>query len=163
MAICEKLSIDLKGVAAPMHFMTRLETIEGPVFFDAFSGNRIMSFDEAVDWLCQITKWPADQVETCLEPASERDIIIRMLMNLKSYYAMREQWDAAWIVLNRLAALSPSDYSTRRDLAFTAGRANHTGTAIRLLKSLLRHCPHEERQAIQDELANVENQLHRWN
>jgi regulator of sirC expression with transglutaminase-like and TPR domain len=163
MAICERLSIDLQGVAAPMHFITRLESIEGPVFFDPYSGNRILTFDETVGWLSQITKWPATQVESCLEPASHREIITRMLMNLKSYYAMHENWAAAWIVLNRLSALSPSDYATGRDLAFIAGRANHTGTAVRLLKSLLTRCPEDERQAIEEELEVVEKQIHRWN
>lgn len=163
MAICEKLSIELLGVAAPMHFITRLESIEGPIFFDPFSGHRIMSFDETVQWLCELTKWPAREIQVCLEPAGARDIIIRMLTNLKLHYALHEEWAAEWLVLNRLVALNPGDYETRRDLAFTAGRANHTGAAIRLLKSLLNHCPDEERQAISDELANVEKQLHRWN
>ena len=163
MAIGEELSIDLVGVAAPMHFIARLETIEGPVFLDGFAGNRVMTLDETVDWLSTITKWPAQQLEGCLKPASSREIVIRMLTNLKLHYAIRQDWNAAWLVMNRLHALNPADYETRRDLSFAAGRANQPGIAMRLLKSLLNHCPDDERESILKELLKAEKQLHRWN
>lgn len=163
MAVAEQLGIELGGVAAPMHFLTRVDSPEGPLFLDAFSGRRILDQDETIEWLCSISQLPPSQVERSLQPVEPRLIIQRMLTNLKVIYARDEDWTAAWPVQNRLLALNPSQYAERRDLALLAVKSNRAGVAVRLLKSLMNSCPEDEREFLSEQLDEAGRQVARWN
>ena len=163
MAVCRELNIDLQGVAAPRHFLSRVETPDGPLFLDAFAGCRIMNREEVLSWLTELTRLPKREISRHLKPVTARPIITRMLNNLKVLYAQREDWESAWKVQSRLAALSPSDYPERRDLALVAMRAEKTGLAIRLLNTLLRICPEEDRIGLEQHLEIAHREVHRWN
>lgn len=163
MAVADQLGIELTGVAAPMHFLTRVESPEGPLFLDAFSGRRILDQEETVEWLCGISQLPPSDVERSLSPVEPRLIIQRMLTNLKVIYAKHEDWSAAWSVQNRLLALNPAQYSERRDLALLAVKSDRHGVAIRLLKSLINSCPEEDREVLSQQLDEAGRQVARWN
>ena len=65
MTLAERLGIELVGVAAPMHFLTRYESIEGPLFLDSFTSGRIMTFVETAGWLQQLTGADGNGHQTC--------------------------------------------------------------------------------------------------
>ena len=162
-AVCEAVGIELNGVAAPMHFLTRVESPDGPLFLDAFAGRRILTFGETVEWLEELTRQPRNTIARALDPTDTRTIIARMLMNLKVLYARQENWSAAWPVQQRLVALDPTQYPERRDLALIAVRADRPGIAVRLLQSLLGGCPEDERELLESQLKAAQQQVHRWN
>lgn len=163
MEVADRLGMTLSGVSSPMHFLAMTETAAGPVYIDGYSGGRLLTEDEATDWLCELTRMERDQVERSLEPADNRTIAIRMLNNLRTLYAGNADWPAAWKVQNRLVALNPGSYPLRRDLALIAVRAQHSAVAVRLLKSLLNSCPEDERELLQDQLTMAQNDIPRWN
>lgn len=162
-AVCETAGIELNGVAAPMHFLTRIESPDGPLFLDAFAGRRILTFGETIEWLEELTRLPRHSIGRSLDPTDTRTIITRMLTNLKVLYARQENWSAAWPVQQRLVALDPTQYAERRDLALIAVRADRPGVAVRLLKSLLSGCPEDEHELLESQLETAEQQIHRWN
>lgn len=162
-AVCRAAGIELRGVASPMHFLTRIESPDGPLFLDAFAGRRILTFGETVEWLSGLTTMSPSVISQSLEPTDTRTIITRMLTNLKVLYARQENWSAAWPVQQRLVALGPSRYADRRDLAFIAMKSDHPGMAVRLLKSLLTTCPEDERGLLESQLEAAQQQVHRWN
>jgi len=163
MAVCQGAGLDLCGVASPMHFLTRVESPEGPLFLDAFAGRRILTLAETVDWLTGLTTMPPHVIVRLLEPTDTRTIITRMLMNLKVLFTRQENWSAAWPVQQRLVALGPSRYADRRDLALIALKSNRPGIAVRLLLALLKSCPEDERELLESQLGNARQQVHRWN
>jgi regulator of sirC expression with transglutaminase-like and TPR domain len=163
MEVAEQLGLTLSGVSSPLHFLTMAETATGPVFLDGYSGGRLLSEKETVDWLCDLTQMRPDQVEQSLEPADNRTIVIRMLNNLRTLYAGNEDWSSAWIVQNRLVAISPASYPLRRDLALIAFKAQHSSTAARLLRSLLNTCPDEDREFLTSQLEEAQRDIPRWN
>lgn len=162
-AVCRELGIELQGVGAPRHFLARLDTLEGPLFLDAFAGCRILTRDETVEWLSSLTGMTKREVARHLEPVGPRPIIFRMLNNLKVIYAEQLDWTGVWKVQSRITALSPSEYAERRDLALAATQADRAGQAIRLLKSLLNSCPENDREMLQLHLKHAESIVHRWN
>jgi regulator of sirC expression with transglutaminase-like and TPR domain len=163
LAVSKAAGVELSGVAAPLHFLTRIEALEGPLFLDAWVGRRILTEVEAIDWLEGISACPREIIARSLGPVDTRTIVQRMLTNLKVLYARNEDWLAAWPVQNRLYALSPTSYSERRDLALVALKADRPGLAVKILKSLQQVCPPEERQLLTVHLSDAEQQLHRWN
>ena len=116
-AVAKEIGIDLRGVAAPQHFLTRFDGVEGTFFLDPFVGGRVMDRDECLHFLHEITNMPESELKPCLKPADSRAIVIRMLNNLKVLHAKHEDWPAAWLVQERLVALKPTYYEERRDLA----------------------------------------------
>ncbi len=100
-----------------------------------------------------------DQVEPLLEPASPREIIIRMLNNLKAVHVRNEDWSNAWKSQKRLAALHPGAYDHQRDLAYLAMKSNHPGQAIDAIEDCLRDCPDRDRPMLMTQLRTAEHQI----
>ncbi len=140
-AAAQRAGIDLVGVASPMHFLARFDGSSSTYFIDAFNQGRILRYNRCLDWLRQMTELDADEIEPMLEPASPREIIVRMLNNLKSVYVQQDDWEPAWKVQRRLTALQPTAYDQRRDLALVALKSNRLGLAIDLLDDCVEHAP----------------------
>lgn len=163
MAVAERVGIELKGVSAPMHFLARYESVDGPLFIDAYAGGRIMTAGECLAWLGELSGLPTDELRFALRPARPKNIVVRMLNNLKALHTRQENWPAAWMVQHRLAALQPASYVERRDLAFISLRAQRPGPAIDLLRSCLGCCPPDEKDALQERLSQAVATVARWN
>ena len=163
MAVARAIGVDLQGVAAPQHFLTRFDGIEGTVFLDPFVGGRLMDRDECLHFLHEITSMPESELKPCLKPADSLAIVIRMLNNLKVLHAKHEDWPAAWRVQERLVALKPASYEERRDLAFIAMKSERTQEAIDLLEDCLAECPAEQTALLEQHLDEAKRQLARWN
>jgi regulator of sirC expression with transglutaminase-like and TPR domain len=162
-AVAERVGLDLRGVAAPRHFLTRYESADGPLFVDAYHGGRVLTRDECLRFLAGVTGMPPELVTPCLAPADPRAIVIRMLNNLKALYAKRGEWPAAWHVQHRLVALQPAAYGERRDLALIALKAGRPGCAVDLLNSCLASGPEEDRPQLKGHLRAAQSQLCRLN
>ncbi|MDA1164472.1 MAG: transglutaminase-like domain-containing protein [Planctomycetota bacterium] len=163
MEVASRLGLTIHGVSSPMHFLVMAETVAGPVYLDGYSDGRLMTEHEAVDWLSDLTRQERSQILRSLKPADDRTIVRRMLNNLRTHYAGSSNWPAAWLVQNRLLALDPGNYGERRDLALIALRAQYSATAARLLKSLLKSCPDEDRKLLNDQLDAAQRDIPRWN
>ncbi len=163
MAVAAQAGITLEGVAAPAHFLTRFEAVEGPVFLDAFCGGCVRSYEETLQRVRNATGLSSAKSESLLEPASPRAIVIRMLHNLKTIHAQAENWSAAWMVQHRLVLLLPGSYDERRDLGVVALRSDRPGQAIDLLQNCLKTCPPEETQPLTTFLEEAQRQVMRWN
>ncbi|MDP1798591.1 MAG: transglutaminase-like domain-containing protein [Planctomycetaceae bacterium] len=163
-AVAEEAGIQLSGVAAPMHFLTRYDGAGGTFFVDAFNQGRVLNYDRAVRWLQEMTELTPDEIEPMLEPARPRDIVIRMLNNLKALYVQQEQWDSIWSVQRRLTALQPTVFDQRRDLALVALKTNRPGLAIDLLQRCMNDSDDEkDRRTIAQYLQAAEQMLSTWN
>lgn len=163
MAVARAIGLELCGVAAPQHFLTRLDSLDGPIFLDPFVGGRVMDRDECLHFLHEVTSMPESELKPCLKPADTRAIVIRMLNNLKVLHAKHEDWPAAWLVQERLVALKPTSYEERRDLAFIALKSEHTQEAIELLEDCLAECHEDQAEILQQHLDEAKRQLARWN
>ncbi len=163
MAVAARLGIELCGVAAPMHFITRYEGIHGPLFVDAFGRGRILTQEDCVAWLQEKTGQPAEQIEHSLGSASVRNIVVRALNNLKGLHIGQETWTRALRVQQRLAALEPANYHQRRDLALLSLRAGDAGRAVDLIDACLKTCPADERPLLEQHRDEAKRELSRWN
>ncbi len=163
MAVAQRVGLDLRGVSAPKHFLTRYESVEGTLFVDPFARGRVLSKQECTRWVCGFAGLCKEDVRPALKSVGPRTIVIRMLNNLKSLYARKANWTAAWMVQHRLAALQPCSYLERRDLALISLQANRPGHAVDLLRSCLETCPPSEKTTLELQLREASAQLCRWN
>lgn len=158
-AVGRRLGLDVYGVSSPAHFLVGCQTEEGDAFVDPFYAGRILTRDEAVGWLQELTGWEAADVAATLRPAEPREIVLRMLYNLKRIYNHLENWPAAWLVQQRLAALQPGVFGAKRDLGRLALRTQRPAQAHDLLRDCLKSCPPEERGALESLLSEARCQI----
>jgi len=163
MAVAKAAGIELLGVGAPGHFLTRYETFDAPLFVDAFAGGTILTYAECTRRLETAQGVPHDEVRQAIEPVGPRLIIIRMLNNLKTLYAKQEEWKACWQAQHRLLALQPSVYGQRRDWAVISLKAGRLGPALEMLESCLQTCPAEDKAFLEQQKREAHGKLAQWN
>lgn len=163
MAVAERAGLTLQGVSAPAHFLTRYETPDEVLFIDAYASGEVLTLKDCIARVQSGTGVPREVAMSALEPVGPRQIIIRMLNNLKALYANQENWQALSIVQHRLLALQPASYGERRDWGVASLKAGKAGPAIDMLNACLETCPAEEREALEQHLQQAKRQLARWN
>ena len=162
-AVARRLHLPLQGVAAPVHFLCRLDAPAGPLFLDAFSSGRVMELDECLDWLGQLTGLAHEQLVPELGPARPRQIIQRMLNNLKAIYIEQDDWKPALSVQQRLTLLEPASYAQRRDLALVTLKAGHPDRALGMLQSCAKTAPSDDLAALERLIDQAQSALAAWN
>jgi regulator of sirC expression with transglutaminase-like and TPR domain len=123
MEIGRRVELPLEGVSFPGHFLVRLRMRGGTLVLDPFSGGAPQSEAELRERLKRVV--PRDvmggvsvaelPLEQFLEPASHRQILARVLRNLKGVYREKDRPERLLEVLNRMLILSPEAASERRD------------------------------------------------
>jgi regulator of sirC expression with transglutaminase-like and TPR domain len=112
--ICRRVGIDASGVSYPGHFLVRSATPNGAIFIDPFEG---VPLDEA-ELLALYQRATGDDGPIDprrLEPASRKQILLRMLNNLRGIYQARADAKRLHEVLLRMSVLAPSD-ELRREI-----------------------------------------------
>ncbi len=113
----------LFGVGFPGHFLVKLALADGAMLIDVFGGGIALSVDDLRARLKAALRGEVEHpLEVYLRTATEREIVARMLRNLKSIHLHAADWGAALEVQNRLIALLPEAAEERRDRALLYDR-----------------------------------------
>lgn len=121
----QRLGLKLKGVSFPGHFLVKVRVTGGELVLDPYAGGRSLSEEDLRERLAQFTdKDTAKELplEDFLEPASPRQILARLLRNLKAIYLEAKDFDKALSVMNRLVILLPDVPEERRDRGLVFAR-----------------------------------------
>jgi regulator of sirC expression with transglutaminase-like and TPR domain len=164
MSVGRRVGLEIVGVALPGHFLAKGVQDRMELLFDPFHGGRILAPEECERLIESVTGRPFTLTPELLAATPPGFIVQRMLNNLRSIYAEREDFDRTVRVLNRQRQLAPGDVSLRRDIGITLMRGEKPGPAIDHLKAYLESAPYAEdaadvRQALGRALAEVA----RWN
>ena len=111
-----RLGLNCYGVGLPGHFLVGLA--EPDLYLDAFNGGLLLS---AADCRRQVAEGFGSQVpwqEEFLAPCTNREILFRMLTNLKHIFIAHQDYRSATRVLERLALINPSMYDSYKELAW---------------------------------------------
>lgn len=110
--------LKLFGVGFPGHFLVKLLVHDGAMLIDVFGGGVPLSADDLRERLRAATHGSETlPLEVYLRPASEREILARVLRNLKAIHWNGGEWVAAFEVQQRLVAVLPDEPVERRDRA----------------------------------------------
>lgn len=117
MELGQRLGLKLEGVSFPGHFLVRLPVDGGLIVLDPFHGGKSVGAEElklrARNVLGQESLSDAD-LRGLLGPAERREVLVRMLGNLKGIYRQRQEPERALTVCDRLVQLT-GDIEERRD------------------------------------------------
>jgi len=101
-----RLSIPVKGINFPGHFLVRYGD-EPHLIVDPFSG-RILSEPDCATLLKQIAGSKAVLKQYYFQIASNKDILIRILDNLKKIFWEKKSWDKSKACIERQMLLRPA-------------------------------------------------------
>ncbi len=123
MEVGRRVGLPLEGVSFPGHFLVRLRLRGGMLVLDPFTGGAAQSEAELRERLQRVipegvadnlpvAELPLDQF---LEPASNRQILARVLRNLKGIYREADKPERMLDVLNRMLLVAPDASVELRD------------------------------------------------
>lgn len=140
--LAQGLGLAARGVAFPGHFMLKVNLPNGQVVIDPLDGQSL-SREELAERL-EPFKQVNSQVEEIdiplglyLQVAPPRDIIARMLRNLKEIHASQEDWQRLISVQNRLIVLLPHAWSEFRDRGLAHAEMGQTKQALEDLETFI--------------------------
>ena len=163
--LAQQIGLDAQGVAFPGHFLIKLRLNQGQrkgeVLIDPFTG-RSLSRDDLGEMLLPYRRshglLDEDEMPLALflQSASPRDVLARMLRNLKEIHRSNEDWASLMAVQQRLVVLLPRDWEERRDRGLTYAELGHAGEAAHDLENYLEHRPAaDDHLAIAERLAEL--------
>ncbi len=142
MEIGRRAGLKVDGIGFPGHFIVRVredENAEG-VLVDSFHA-RTLDEADCQDLLDTAYGGSVALTDKHLVPASNREILERLLRNLKSIYAQAGLHRSALAAVERILLLSPSASEEHRDRGVLLGQLNRFGEAIRETRTYLRGRP----------------------
>ncbi len=111
----KRIGIDIRGVSFPGHFLA-LHPASPPVLFDPFSAT-VIDEKQCRDRLRAAISPEAELEPGMLDPAPNKEILARILTNLKLIHVRSSAFDAALACSERILLLHPDQPSELRDRA----------------------------------------------
>jgi len=150
------IGLKLSGIGFPGHFLVKAQCGEGLLLIDVFARGVSLSAADLRHRLDQVLRGTKAPLEAYLRVASEREILARMLHNLKAIHADGEQWQALLEVQNRLVALLPDSAEERRDRGLVYAQLECPRAAANDLAAYLTMEPGaSDREDIRERLAQL--------
>jgi regulator of sirC expression with transglutaminase-like and TPR domain len=146
--VAARVGLTVQGVGFPGHFLVKCAAGGREVFIDPFHGGEVLSAEDCVARLQARARSRAEFDPRHLEAVGPRQILARLLHNLKRIYVEASDDVRALWVVDRLLILAPDDAIERRDRGLVAARLGHPLVATRDLEAYLAATPgaadHEE-------------------
>ena len=149
MAVGRRVGLPLEGVSFPGHFLVRLRLRAGVLVLDPFAAGAPQSEAELRERLQRVippgvtdnvpvSELPLDQF---LEAATHRQILARLLRNLKAIYRETDKPERLLEVLNRMLVVAPDSSAELRDRGIVYQRLECYRAALKDLTDYLQREP----------------------
>ena len=152
MELAQGLGLSVRGVGFPGYFMVKVHLPMGQAVIDPLSG-KSLSREQLSEQLEPFRRRNGllDESEVplglYLQAAPSREIIARMLRNLKEIFTTQMDWERLLAVQERLVILLPDSWSEYRDRGLAHAELGHSDEALSDLECYLNHA---------DDLVDVE-------
>ncbi len=149
------------GVSFPGHFLVKLRLPQGEAVIDPFNGQSL-SREQLEERLAPVRRHQGlvgdDEVPLglFLQAASPRDILARMLRNLKEIHRTAGDWRALLAVQERLVVLLPDQAAERRDRGLAQAELGRLDRACEDIETYL------QRTRGAPDAAEMRRRLRRW-
>jgi regulator of sirC expression with transglutaminase-like and TPR domain len=141
MEVARRAGLALEGVGFPGHFLVKLRPEMGPeIFIDPYNGGELLTADECGARFKTGTQG-REFDKRWLQGVTPKQILGRMLHNLKRIYVEQGDDVRAFWVIDRLLLLTPDDTDEIRDRGLVSARLGLKPAAARDLATYLERQP----------------------
>lgn len=140
--VARRAGVRASPVGFPGHFLASIDDGDGSrLVIDPFNGGGVRS-EEALGELLRRSGSTLEYSEELLAPTPVRQVVSRMLMNLRGVYTMRGEYARLLVVFDRLLELWPDSIDELRDRGFLFARLGAPDAALADLARYLERAPH---------------------
>lgn len=136
-----RLGLPLEGVNFPSHFLVRYRGDAISLLLDPFDGGKVRFEDQAQELLDQVYGGMVRVQPSFLRMATKRDMLVRLLANLKGVYVNVSDHARALAVVERLLILQPESRGDLRARGLLLARLGRRGEAAEQLQAYLESAP----------------------
>jgi regulator of sirC expression with transglutaminase-like and TPR domain len=155
-----RLGLPLLGVGMPGHFLVKCSDASGEIVIDPFGGGAILSPADCQRILDPLFDGRVTFKPRMLAPVSNRQILMRILNNLKGIYVKADQYGKALAAADRLLILRPDSPCDLRDRGLLAFQLKRYDDASADLDRYLRLVPEaEDHDVIRDHLRSIRERV----
>ncbi|HEX7733704.1 MAG TPA: transglutaminase-like domain-containing protein [Ktedonobacteraceae bacterium] len=130
MEVGKRLGLRIAGIGMPFHFIVRCELQDASIYIDPYEKGKFLSEQDCRDRLSQIFKNQADFDPSWLEPLSAKQLLARMLTNLKNLYRHKGDYSRALMACDRLLLINPDQPAELHDRGILHFHLKHYSRAI---------------------------------
>jgi regulator of sirC expression with transglutaminase-like and TPR domain len=160
MEIARRLGRTVHGIGLPGHFIVQYEDEHVTAFIDPFHAGRLMSDTECFELAQEITGLDVSADPTVLKPVSKRQILLRMLNNLRSVYFQRREPLRAIEVLGLLIEADPGSPEEYKQRGVCLAQVQRFEEARQSLESYLRLSPEApDRDPVSQQIERINRYL----
>lgn len=158
MELANQIGLNVKGISFPGHFLMKLTVQSGDIILDPINGASL-SREELEEWLLPYFGQYRMQdipLAVYLQNAHPREILSRMLHNLKALFAEHQDWERMLKVQQRLVVLLPEEITERRDRGLAYAHLECPQAALEDLQAYLAERPYAtDAQSLRDKLPEL--------
>ena len=136
-----RLGLPLHGVNFPGHFLVRYDGEALKLLVDPFQAGAIRFEDEAQDLLDRVYGGTVTLQPSYLRPADRKDIIVRLLANMKGIYLNTRDDRRALAATERILLVRPDAAEEVRDRGMLLARLGFADEALQELREYLTRAP----------------------
>lgn len=147
--VARRVGVRVDGINFPGHFLVRAsdDSVEDPIIIDPFHEGAVVAESDCRALLKEHVGDEAAFDRSLLEPATRRQIVTRMLVNLKRSYVRLRSMPQARAVADLLVMLDPAALNELRDRGLLAYHLDDFSAALRDLETYLRLTPRTDADA----------------
>ena len=116
--IGRRIGLPVQGVSFPAHFLVKCPLREGTVVLDPYAKGVSLSLEQLKQRIKSLRNGvepPRSVIAGMLAAASNKDILVRMLRNLKGIYTHHREWLKALAATDRILSVMPDLAEEYRD------------------------------------------------
>ena len=139
-----RLGVPLVGVGFPGHFVVKYAGPDGETVLDPFqAGSRVnqAQMEDKLRSMYGPNNPFAGQLPKLLAAVGKKDMLLRMLRNLKQIYTQKEDFERALSVVERILLVAPDHPVEVRDRGAIHHRMGHQQLAVRDFQRYLQLAP----------------------
>lgn len=164
MEVGKRIGMQIDGMGFPYHFMVRYHWLEGNIYIDPFSNGLILNEQECLDRLHALTRHHIPLHSRWLEPVTPKQMLIRVLNNLKGVYINKNDFEHALSISDLIIILLPHIGIEQRDRGFLHLELKHYGKAMKDLHAYLELTPNaSDRYEIRKHIKGIKQTIAQLN
>ena len=165
MEVARRVGLPLVGVGMPGHFLLKVYDVEGQqILIDAFNNGSMLNAADCERRMRQVYAGELQFKPEFLLPVGRRQILTRMLNNLRHIYMSARQFRKTLMIVDMVLAIyprSPEDVKQRAMLRFSTGQLP---AAQRDLEQYLAMSPEaSDAEEIRQTVVGIRKTLASWN
>lgn len=154
--IARRLSFPMFGVGLPGHFIVKYVDAQQELFLDPYNGGAILSIEDCRKKIKEQFGEGLEFSDRMLARVTHKQILTRMLNNLKKIYVESQSFDKGLAVVDMMIMVEPSDLEQYRDRGLIRVQLRQFEAAAKDLERYLKNATEsEDRKKVAEQLKSL--------